>query len=224
MAMTKVMLYGHLRKEFGKQFEFDINTPAEAVRALKANCRGFYSALLKHKPGYHVFVGTETISTDKFDHPVREVIRIVPVVAGAGKLNPLLLIVAAVAIIASAGALATLAGSAFTLSAGTVASLTGTLGQIGASLAIMGVSALFASAPRKEDDAKPSYIFSGAENTAAQGGCVPVGYGRMKVGSVTLSAGLYVGQNAPIVSEVPTAPITGPVIEGPIYPDLSGQP
>ena len=32
-----------------------------------------------------------------------------------------------------------------------------------------------------------SFIFGGAENTANQGGVVPVAYGRMRVGSLTVS-------------------------------------
>lgn len=222
MALTKILLYGHLRKQFGKCHEFDIASPAEAVRALKANYPTFYSALLKHKPGYHVFVGTETIGEEQLLYPSSsaEVIKIVPVVAGSGRLNPFLLIIAAIAIIATAGAAGAYAatylgaGSAFF----TASAATAFIGNIGTALLLTGVSSLLTSSPKTEQKAE-SFFFQGAENTAGQGGAVPLGYGRMRVGSVTLSSGLYVRQKAPVVSQVPTAPITGPIIEGPVYAD-----
>ena len=37
---------------------------------------------------------------------------------------------------------------------------------------------------------KPSYLFDGAVNTTRQGNAVPVGYGRLRVGSQVISAGL----------------------------------
>ncbi|NBT52728.1 MAG: tail assembly protein, partial [Marivivens sp.] len=41
-------------------------------------------------------------------------------------------------------------------------------------------------------DNRASYIFNGAENLTAQGNPVPILYGRMRVGSVVISAGLSV--------------------------------
>lgn len=38
---------------------------------------------------------------------------------------------------------------------------------------------------------KPSYNFNGAVNTTAQGNPVPLGYGRMIIGSAVISAGIY---------------------------------
>jgi predicted phage tail protein len=37
---------------------------------------------------------------------------------------------------------------------------------------------------------QPSYVFNGAVNTQAQGNPVPLGYGRMIVGSAVISAGI----------------------------------
>jgi predicted phage tail protein len=43
--------------------------------------------------------------------------------------------------------------------------------------------------PRPEDPVqKSSYLFQGAANTAAQGNFVPIGYGRLRVGSAVISA------------------------------------
>jgi predicted phage tail protein len=52
--MRTVLLYGHLGQQFGRRHRFDIATPAEALRALKANHAGFEQALLAHGGGYHI--------------------------------------------------------------------------------------------------------------------------------------------------------------------------
>ncbi len=222
MAMTTVVLYGHLRQKYGRSFEFDVSSTSEAVRALKAVLPGFYGELLKHKPGYHVFVGEQNISERELGYPTgsNEVIRIVPVVAGAGKFNIAFFMIAAIALIASAGTLAgPLAGATGSLFGATTvaaeAAAASFIGQIGVSLALMGVSALLAPTPRKEGDEKPSYLFNGADNVVGQGAPVPVGYGRMIVGSVVLSSGVYVQQAVAVAANAPVAPITGSVIEGP---------
>ena len=41
-----------------------------------------------------------------------------------------------------------------------------------------------------------SYNFNGTVNTTAQGNIVPLGYGRMTVGSAVISAGLYTEDQA----------------------------
>lgn len=43
---------------------------------------------------------------------------------------------------------------------------------------------------RNPPDQRTSYLFDGAVNTVAQGGPVPIIYGRMRVGSVVVSAGI----------------------------------
>jgi predicted phage tail protein len=65
----------------------------------------------------------------------------------------------------------------------------------GIAMAIGGVVQMLTplpKSPNQEDrpDNKPSYIFNGAVNTTAQGYPVPVGYGRMIVGSAVISAGI----------------------------------
>jgi len=44
---------------------------------------------------------------------------------------------------------------------------------------------------------RPSFLFSNVVNTTAQGHCVPVGYGRMRVGSAVISAGITTEDIAP---------------------------
>jgi predicted phage tail protein len=70
---------------------------------------------------------------------------------------------------------------------------------IGVSLAIHGVAQLLAPAPTTNNasaavDQRQSFLFGGQSNISAQGGPVPLVYGRMRVGSVMVSAGVVTEQ------------------------------
>ena len=64
----------------------------------------------------------------------------------------------------------------------------------GIGLAVTGVTLLMMSPPKFEDfrkiqengGSKPSYLFDGPSNVIGEGGPVPIGYGRMKIGSQTV--------------------------------------
>lgn len=186
--MTAVYLYGHLGRTFGWRWSLDVHSPAEAVRAIIANRPDFQRHLIKHsEPGYRVFIGADPIADgDGLHHPVgRQCIKIVPVVAG-GK-EAWINIVVGVVIIA-----ATIAAFQWYALPGEVALL---IGGIGASLAINGVSQMLMGTPnapevKEREQNKPSFLFTGPVNTIAQGHPVPVGYGRLRVGSAVVSAGI----------------------------------
>ena len=52
------------------------------------------------------------------------------------------------------------------------------------------MQALFKPPKPKEEKETKSYLFSGPVNTAAQGVPIPIGYGRLRVGSTVISASL----------------------------------
>ena len=183
--MTTILLYGHLAQKYGKRHEFVISNPGEAVRALKANYPDFEQTVLEHSGGYHVMVGFEERIGPKVNDVMssREVIRIVPSVSGSG--------------------IETIAFWVFAnTSLGVAASwVVGAVISIAISAAISGIaSALLAPDKPKAGDSekraenKPSYLFNGPVNTTAQGHPVPVGYGRLRIGSQVISAGLSVEQ------------------------------
>lgn len=68
--MPEIVLYGHLRKRFGRSFSLDVASAAEAVVALEANFPGRFFAALRR--GHYRFVrgdrkagfplGVETLS------------------------------------------------------------------------------------------------------------------------------------------------------------------
>lgn len=197
--MTHVYLYGALGRKFGHRWSLDISSPAEAVRAIMANRPDFQRYLIQHSaPGYQVFIGPDPIaSPDGLSHPVgRQAIKIVPVIAGAAK-SPVIgiiigAIIVAVAVVSLNPELIGVATPFF--AAGSVgASLAVSAGFIGAGLIVAGISTLIAGSPKSPETAerpqnRPSNIFNGPVNTIAQGHPVPIGYGRLRVGSAVISA------------------------------------
>lgn len=193
--MREVILHGELGKRYGRAHKLDVKCPAEAVRALCANFRGFerfVSESADRGVGYVVKVGAATVEQLVELHAApRGAIRIIPVVTGAAARQRNAnknIIVGVLLIIASyffppAGAM------------GAGLSASGVAFSIGVSLVIGGITQHLTSLPKadspnEKDPNKPSYIFDGPVNTEAHGHPVPVGYGRMIVGSAVISAGI----------------------------------
>lgn len=207
--MTTVYLYGHLGRRFGFRFRLDVSSPAEAVRAIIANCPDFQAYMIQHSaPGYQVFVGPEPIrGAERLGDPIgRQSIKIVPVIAGAAKDPTIGIIVGAIIVIAAVVSFQPYAVPlGLTTAAGglTVAGqLVLTAGFIGAGLVVGGVSQLLAGTPKapgisEKEANRPSFLFNGVVNTTAQGHPVPIGYGRMRVGSAVISAGITTEDIAP---------------------------
>ncbi|MDT4790510.1 hypothetical protein FQZ97_229320 [compost metagenome] len=67
----------------------------------------------------------------------------------------------------------------------------------GAGVAVGGIISMTMKMPKADiganesADNKPSFLFNGPTNTSSQGGAVPRGYGRVRVGSIVVSAALY---------------------------------
>jgi len=193
--MREIRLYGELGRRFGRLHRFDVRTPAEAVRALCANFRGFERAILDIAPGYRVWCGGTRLACGEDLHLPSsrlDVIRIAPVIAGAGSGGLGKVILGAALIVASFYLPVT---PLFSLGAFSP-SLASIAFSVGFSMALGGISQMLSPSPTgdagdsERPDNKPSYVFNGAINTTAQGQPVPVGYGRMIVGSATISAGI----------------------------------
>lgn len=193
--MRTIRLYGALGERFGRVWRMDVKSPAEAVRALCSQLKGFRQYLAEHsEPGYRVLCDTVARGERELGlGTAAETIRFVPVVAGSGR--GIGQIIAGIAVLAygyftgdyaSVGAYLT-SGSAYV--------------SVGASLMLGGISQALTKPPSVGEtmdrpDNKPSYAFDGAVNTAAQGNPVPVCYGEMIVGSQVISAGLSTEQVA----------------------------
>jgi predicted phage tail protein len=209
--MKVVKVYGALRKKLGQcRFQFEADTPAQALKALCINFPGLEKWLLdseKDGVGYRVTLGKEKITEQNAvliaaPFSEREVFSITPVIAGAGQGGGQILAgigLVALAIVTGGIASAGVALGGF-MGIGTVG--TAVVG-IGASLVLGGIAQSLSPAPvqstntleRGRDAAKfESFTFSGIVNTAKQGLPVPIAYGRVFVGSAVLSSGLDVDQ------------------------------
>lgn len=192
-TLRTVRLYGRLGAQFGRVHRLAVNSPAEAVRALCVLVPGFEAEMAAsggQGVAYACFVGKRNLSEDQLSHPVGEAdIRIAPMPAGAkrGGLFQTILGAALIAVsffIPPAGAFGIAALSA------------GAVGAIGVSLALGGIVQMLSPQQRTlstkdQPENGASYNFNGPVNTTAQGNPVPILYGRMMVGSATISAGIF---------------------------------
>ena len=219
--MKVVKVYGALRKRLGQcRFEFDVATPAQAIKALCVNFPGLEKWLIDSERdgvGYRVAVSKEK-ATEENVAPLlmpfseKEVFSITPVVAGAGRGTGAILLGAALIAVAIAVPVAGFTGAGFSATgagvtaAGTAtfgASLAAAAGNIGIALVLGGIAQALSPQPdptslesaRGRDAARlESFTISNVVNTSRQGMPVPIAYGRVFVGSAVLSSGLDVDQ------------------------------
>lgn len=214
--MKVVKVYGALRKKLGQcRFEFDVATPAQALKALCVNFPGLEKWLMDSEAsgtGFRVTVGRDKITQESPEGLVlpwseREVFSITPVIVGAGQgFGQVLAGIGLVAFaILTAGAGAGFLGLGAGLTAGTFtlgAAASTAIGGIGAALILGGVAQMISPQPNmgaltsgREAARLESFTFSGIVNTSKQGLPVPVAYGRVFVGSAVISSGLDVNQS-----------------------------
>ena len=207
--MRVIKVYGKLAKHLGQRsFKAVARTPGEAVKFLLANFPSLRSVLREGE--YMVSVGRHQLPLG--DHPEyvgyplagSEPIRIVPVVSGAGGdgnrgLGTFIVGAAlvATAIVTGGTSLAFGAGgfglaSGVTATAGLTAAAA--IGNIGVGLILTGVAQMLTPTPstdiETDSDPRQNFSFSGVQNVARSGVVVPVIYGEVVTGSITISAGL----------------------------------
>lgn len=199
--MKVVKVYGALKKRLGGQgrFEFDVSTPAEALRALFANFPGLEKWIIDSERdgiGYKVKVGKEKIREENITDLAlpwseQDVFSISPVLAGAGRggWGQIILGVALV------GASLLIPGgwAIGTLGITKAIAVKSLVGGIGFAMAMGGVSQLLSPTPKFDmDEASTiqSYSFSGIVNTSQVGTPIPIAYGRVFIGSSVISSGL----------------------------------
>lgn len=198
-TLTTIKLYGPLRKLFGKQYDLEVKSTAEAIRALCLMVDGFESYLRTAEDrgvGFTVFNGKRNIGVEELGLGAKKEIRIAPVYGGRKSNSGLGQILVGIILIGAAfltgGASIGASGIAFSGLAGQVAV------TLGASLVLGGIAQMLSPTAQtngtniSSDEAnKPSYAFGGPVNTAAQGYPVAVFYGEREVGGAIISAGIY---------------------------------
>lgn len=145
---------------------------------------------------YRVLVGRKPRGPDELHDPAADTIRIVPVIAGAGR-GLGMAIVGAILVALSfytGGASLTLAQA---WAAGGTALMSYAAGVVGTALFLAGVSMMLAPKIQRKDSEQPqSHGFDGAENTVAQGNPVQICYGRLVVGSQLIASSMVAEQVA----------------------------
>ena len=181
--LKKVTLYGELGERFGKDWELDVQTPAEAIRAIKVNKPDLYDYLSVENRHYHVIIGdSEYIDENSLTYPIGDKeVKIIPAVQGAKKgfmkvILGVLLVTAAVLTVGaslgaatfaealSVGSTALMGGGTATLAsgvqvsvgAGLAGALPTALAKLGVGIALLGVSEMLAPKPKKEVDTNPN--------------------------------------------------------------------
>ena len=205
--LRTVKVYGHLAEHCGQSvFEAMVRVPADAIKFLLCNfpeLRG-----LMRDNYYRVVVGSHNLQLDK--HPEQlgyplaadDVIKVVPVVSGAGGEDNrgLFGAILGIGLIATAvltgGSTLALGLSGFTGGVGIAAAV----GNIGLGLTLVGVSQMISpqpsAPPEIDNDPRNNYGFSGIQQTAREGSTIPVVYGETLVGSIIISQGLNVDEVA----------------------------
>jgi predicted phage tail protein len=179
--MLTVKFYGELRRLYGISWTLDVNSPAEAIHALCVQLNGLRNYFVDHATDHFLVRGNHDYVAEELHYPQPEgVLKIVPVVEGSGAVGRII----AGAVMAVAGGVMTFYGVP-----GGVQVM-----AMGVALALGGIAELIAprapgTATPEQAGNTPSLAFNGAVNTMGQGGPVPLGYGRMLVGSQVISIG-----------------------------------
>lgn len=176
--MTKVILHGLLGKKFGEEHEFFVRKPSDALKALMANKSGFAKAFRtwgREGKFYQIICDGKLINSEQAldDKGEYQQIELVPAVLGASDEFKTVL-----------GVVLIVVGYAFP------GPWTPFLYAVGSSLLTMGIMGMLYPAPVPSFESSPqakSFIFSSTENAQVQGVPVPVGYGRLRVGSKVIS-------------------------------------
>lgn len=187
--LKTIKLYGILAKKFGKEFQLDVASTREAMRALSMQIPGFEHFMLHaHEQGitFAVFQDKYNIGESEIDmHTEANVIKVVPRVMGAG--GVIQTIVGAVLVVV--GVLITIG----TLGGG--APLGAALIGAGVGMMVGGIAQMLMpkieSQDENQDGNRANKGFGGAVTTVAQGNPVPILYGEREIGGFIASAGQY---------------------------------
>lgn len=195
--LRTVKLYGILGETFGKEWTLDIDTPAEAIRALIANNPKIKKFLLESEQkgfGYRIRMGEYNVEEDDelFNPLGRQDLKIIPTIFGAGKKQ-------------RKGWGQIILGAVLVAAGWVVSGIPGmqllgkAIMQAGVGLMLQGVATLLSPTPQKPESAEQTvgYNFHGPEITINQGVPIPLCYGQLIVGGGLISSGIVAEEYDP---------------------------
>lgn len=231
--MVSITLHGFLGDSLGKNWKLAVTSVSEAIRAIEIlSKRKLYKLLIeqdKKDVKYEVLINGRAFETETpldindlstirnselaIQNRDLKTIDIVPIISGA---NASIGSVIAGVLLIIVGVLVTIG----TLGGG--GALGAFLIMAGIGLTAAGVINLLSSPPKFDpfqtignNNGTPSYIFNGPENTTREGGPVPVGYGRVLIGSQVIAASYNIS-NIGQFTDTSTHPVAD-VGKGSIY-------
>lgn len=192
--LTNIYLGGALGKRFGEKWSLAVNSPAEAIKAIDINLKGslkkylytegknrYYKVALQRR---NCLIGRDELRNRSGTSDIY----ILPTVKGAnsglGKIIVGVVLIAAAIVTQQYELLGPLISSGAPTLAGYVV---GAAFSIGLSLTLGGISQLLAPHATNNQGELNSNSFQGAVAAGAQGGCVPVVYGKALVNPITIS-------------------------------------
>lgn len=215
--LKTIHLHGELAERFEPSYKLAVETPAEGLRALVYQVRGFEQAL---REGEFICIrGNYSTGVEcdmdhlKLNFGAVDEFHLIPAAVGrkegAGKILIGILMIGAV-IFTGGLALAGGAMGAAMVAGGGVAfgglafgsMLSAFAFGVGAMFVLSGAAMLLAPTPSAGNaaDEKSGFLFNGPINTAEQGGACPLVFGRVRAGSVVVSAGITAERIAVSVS------------------------
>ncbi len=179
--MTTIRIEGWLGEILGREWNLKVKNFVELFSALENNTHKFRSFLLKNRGNsFAIFVDGELVDNKNFlfTNIRGKHVDILPVLGGA------------TTAIASSIAKAVMgeAAKGFAFEAAVFI-----LDTVISAVISMGISILIAKLMAPDDPQAvntTSFLFGSAENVSSQGQVVPVGYGRMRVGSKVISTSI----------------------------------
>ncbi|OOF68278.1 tail assembly protein [Rodentibacter caecimuris] len=188
--MVKVRFYGAL-KQFGTEFNLEVNNTAEIIRALTSqipNLRQFLQQGL-----FKVRIGKDYLDNRYLEkgmfYQLKEKMTVcfTPVLKGSKKAGLFQTIVGAVMVVVGV--------AATVFSWGSLAPYSGQLIAGGIAMMAGGVAQMLTKMPSmsgigNEQEKKNSTSFSNLSNMVAQGKPMPLAYGRIRTGSLIISQGI----------------------------------
>lgn len=186
--LKEIKLHGFLGEKFGKSFTLDVESVAEAVKALCVQIQGFEHFMANaHLQGIYftVYLDERNINVDDLNLCTpSSIIRISPIVDGQKSGGAFQIIVGAVMVAAAFFTGGTSLAAWGALQAG--------LAGAGAALLLGGVASMMmpsalSSMDQNQDGNKANAGFGGAVTTVQQGLPVPILYGKRSIGGFVMS-------------------------------------
>lgn len=193
--LKTIHLYGDLADRFGDEYRLDVLTPGEAIGALCVQLPGFEQAIYEGE--FRCFRGEIAEGHDCDEGLLRlrlgsvKDFHVVPAAVGGksglGKILIGLVLLAAVFINPAFLALAPVIG-------GTSLAVGAVIAGVGGLMILGGVAQLISPHPKASNttgqDQKQGFNFNGPVNTSEAGVPCPLVFGRVRAGSVVVSAGI----------------------------------